>query len=554
MRPLRSGPGGQTSYDATLRALAQQENFEDALGHTEEDYADDAGDSLLLLMHRGLLQHYAGLYEDSNDAFQLAELIVDDRYTRSISRAVLSLVTNDRALAYMPNRAERLMINYFGALNYLALGDVEEAAVEARRLSYLLERTEELEHDLAETGLRRALRYFAGTVFEAAGQMNDALVAYRHVWPDVQPGGGRDHLEEIVVGADAATAVRAIDVAGAEAGLLPILLQPVAGAPSEETVGEGDVVVVLESGFVAHRVERSRQLVLSPGEADALTDSDTDIRFAAASCVATRSFGDVSDFSGLSLRGDVPWSLGDGGQCEVAGASRTSLKSAREREEDEGEDAKDDDRPLELRVAWPEIDRTGGVARSASVEATLLASAAASETPSAAAIQLPATPPEEAAGGAPSSDPPPGRELPGAAGTGPRMRAPSGMNVDLSGSVIEEFQAGLDAVLVKTIARSAAKYAIVRAIDDDGEDDDKVLREIARLTAGAAVALFERADTRSWHLLPAGLSIARLRLPAGRHSLSMEIVEDLSGPRLVELGEIEVPAGGVRVLTARIWP
>jgi hypothetical protein len=31
-------------------------------------------------MHRGLLLHYAGMYEESNEVLQRAEEIIDDRY------------------------------------------------------------------------------------------------------------------------------------------------------------------------------------------------------------------------------------------------------------------------------------------------------------------------------------------------------------------------------------------------------------------------------------------------------------------------------------------
>ena len=172
-------------HDTDLRRMARDEAFTEALELTDPDDRGDIGDELLRLMHRGLLLHYAGLYEESNEVLQRAEAIIDDRYTKSVSLALLSIVTSDRALAWLPSETERLMVNYYGALNYLALGDSEEAAVEARRLSRLLALSEDEEHDADELAMRELLSYFAGTVFEASGNENDAAVSYRHVWsPD----------------------------------------------------------------------------------------------------------------------------------------------------------------------------------------------------------------------------------------------------------------------------------------------------------------------------------------------------------------------------------
>ena len=56
---------------------------------------------------------------------------------------------------------------------------LEAAAVEARRLSSLLERYDD-ESPGTNVGMRAFLRYFAGTIFEAARQRNDAAVAYRN--------------------------------------------------------------------------------------------------------------------------------------------------------------------------------------------------------------------------------------------------------------------------------------------------------------------------------------------------------------------------------------
>jgi hypothetical protein len=102
----------------------------------------DAGrgtDDLLFALEDGLLLHYAGDPELSNSRFQFVEQRVDDLYTRSITRTAFSLVTSDLILKFEPRGIENFLINYYGALNYLELGEVGEAWVEWRKLNTKLQ-------------------------------------------------------------------------------------------------------------------------------------------------------------------------------------------------------------------------------------------------------------------------------------------------------------------------------------------------------------------------------------------------------------------------------
>jgi len=56
------------------------------------------------------------------------------------------------------------------------------------------------------------------------------------------------------------------------------------------------------------------------------------------------------------------------------------------------------------------------------------------------------------------------------------------------------------------------------------------------------------ADTRSWHLLPGRLVVARLRLPVGRRAVTIDV-----GGDAVSLGEVDVPAGGIALATGRVF-
>ncbi len=367
----------------------------------------------------------------------------------------------------------------------------------------------------SEASVRRTLRYFAGSVFEAAAETNDAAVAYRHVWPERDRDA--EARGEVVVQAVPVDGGDARSVAAADSVLWPALLHAGTAATRARS-GLGEVVVFLESGFVAHRVERSVTIPLYTEEASALTDTDADVRFAAASCVAARGFGDVWDFARLEGYETRAWETGPDGRCLVRGARRRGDV--------------DVDELYVMRIAWPEMWRASYLSPWSPAWGAL-----AVVTPAAA------LPPDEGPTD-PVFDSPRRRST----------RAGSGLVADVSGSVTEEFEGQLGSILVKTVARTAAKYATVKAVEDLVEKEDETLADILGIVANAAVALLERADTRSWHLLPSDLSVTRLRLPAGRYALSVVPDRQSRGVGRLDLGEITVRPGRVHVLGTRSWP
>jgi hypothetical protein len=99
----------------------------------EEEY--DYKDRLLMYLDEGIINYYAGNYEESNSDFERAELAIEELYTKSISKAGLSILLNDNALEYRGEVYEDLYINIFKALNFINLNRFEEAYVEVNRIN-----------------------------------------------------------------------------------------------------------------------------------------------------------------------------------------------------------------------------------------------------------------------------------------------------------------------------------------------------------------------------------------------------------------------------------
>ena len=92
-------------------------------------------DRVLLHLDKGMIFHYQGEYSKSNVEFEKAENLIEDLYTKSISKAATSMLLNDNALDYFGNVYEDLYINIFKAINYLHIGSFDDAYVEVKRVN-----------------------------------------------------------------------------------------------------------------------------------------------------------------------------------------------------------------------------------------------------------------------------------------------------------------------------------------------------------------------------------------------------------------------------------
>lgn len=158
-----------------IRPLVRSQKYADALVKLEP--LRDGGSRLLYLYERGLILHYENRFEDSNAELESAELLLDDLYTRSLTREAGALVTSDNLVEYRGERFEAAFVHYYKTMNYLQLGQVEEAAVECRRLNLRLQQyRDEPSGSYTDDPF---LQYLTGMVYEQAGQHTDANVSYR---------------------------------------------------------------------------------------------------------------------------------------------------------------------------------------------------------------------------------------------------------------------------------------------------------------------------------------------------------------------------------------
>ncbi|MFH1567888.1 MAG: hypothetical protein ABIL09_07785, partial [Gemmatimonadota bacterium] len=178
---LATGLSGCAAYYAAdmgrpLKRLARGD-YEGALAKLEKPSGDT--NKLLYRLERGLILHYQGAYEESNAEFERAEKLVDRFYTRSVSREVVSLLTNDAVRPYSGEEFERALIHYYRALNYWKLGDPEGALVECRKANLRLAQFAAAADYALSYRNDAFLQYMTGLLYEAEGEWNDAYISFK---------------------------------------------------------------------------------------------------------------------------------------------------------------------------------------------------------------------------------------------------------------------------------------------------------------------------------------------------------------------------------------
>ena len=171
----------QFTYYSTLKSFISNEAFDKAEGIIEENKFKEYGEknALIYWLDKGIVLHYAGKYEESISAFEKAEKLADELYTKSITEEASTFLISDNERSYTGEDFEKVFINVFQSLNYLLLGKYEDALVEARKVDHKL-KTLQVDYGGKNVYKEDAfMRYLTGLLYESQNEFNDAFVSYR---------------------------------------------------------------------------------------------------------------------------------------------------------------------------------------------------------------------------------------------------------------------------------------------------------------------------------------------------------------------------------------
>jgi hypothetical protein len=142
-----------------------------ALAAAEAEDKDE--EDVLACLNKGVLRRMVSDYQGSNQVLEVAKQHIDDLYGISVSEQMGAVAVNDTLRSYAGDRYEQVLLHAYMAMNYIQMGDLDAARVEILQADVKMQEWgEQPEED-------PFVRYFSGMIYEALGETDQAVVAYR---------------------------------------------------------------------------------------------------------------------------------------------------------------------------------------------------------------------------------------------------------------------------------------------------------------------------------------------------------------------------------------
>ena len=222
------------------------------------------GNRVLYWLDLAAVRHDARQYDESDILFDRAEQRMEELYTRSLSKATGTVLVNDQTEDYAGEPHERALLHVFRALNSAFRGKVDEAVVEARKVTAFLEQYGE--RTGARTYRSDAFAHLvAAMLFEDAGRLDDARIsraaaeqaygeyeaAYRVPAPRLGLAPRSDQEGEVIlVHYNGLAPIRGSKKTSVAVGSKPTVREQAAGASSQASVAVAIPTIVERPRFV----------------------------------------------------------------------------------------------------------------------------------------------------------------------------------------------------------------------------------------------------------------------------------------------------------------
>lgn len=137
-------------------------------------------DRLLWRLEAATILDRKGEPEKSRNLWFEADKIADELYTVSISKTAASFIVSDASTDYEGEDYEKVAIHSMLAHQYIGLGKLDEARIEAKKINNkLAEMNQKYESNSRNKYSDDAhARYLTGIIYEARGEWDDAIIDY----------------------------------------------------------------------------------------------------------------------------------------------------------------------------------------------------------------------------------------------------------------------------------------------------------------------------------------------------------------------------------------
>lgn len=167
------------------RELMRKGNAAEGAKKLEPLAEKEGDDQLVYLLDYGTMLEQAGQYKESASALNRAEKIADVQDYHSLSKIAAAALLSEEMVQYKGDDYEKVLINAMKAVDYLQMGELDDALVEVRRLNEkLLKYKNEAKRDYEQNPFAF---YLGALIYEADQKWDDAYISFKSAY-QVEPG------------------------------------------------------------------------------------------------------------------------------------------------------------------------------------------------------------------------------------------------------------------------------------------------------------------------------------------------------------------------------
>lgn len=181
-----------------MRSSFMVGQWQESLDYLEKSEAlQENRNRLLWHLEKAVILDQMGELDRAVELLMEADRIVDDLFTESISETAASFVWNDTTQSYQGEDYEQALIHILLTNIFIEKGELDKALIQARRINTKLKeivaKRDEGDSKYHEDALAR---FLAGVIYEARGQIDDAIIDYRKALRIYQDPGYASFIDD----------------------------------------------------------------------------------------------------------------------------------------------------------------------------------------------------------------------------------------------------------------------------------------------------------------------------------------------------------------------
>ncbi len=165
----------------TFNKIVSDGNLDEAeaLVKSNEEKLEKGKMRFLFWVNAGVVESMQGHFKESNSYFEKADLFIEDD-KKKVGEEGAALLLNPNLSTYRGEDQEKLMINYYKALNYYQMGEYDEAIVECKRMTIRLQQLSDKYKSDRKYKEDAFIHTLMGIIYDGTGDYNNAFIAYRN--------------------------------------------------------------------------------------------------------------------------------------------------------------------------------------------------------------------------------------------------------------------------------------------------------------------------------------------------------------------------------------